>query len=463
MNHDPLSFRRRLSHRILGVLGATSIAACTSGGGPAAVAGTGGSAAHAGSGGMRSTGMTSTGMTTGAGGMDGGRLDAGTGGGAGGGVGSGGAGGSGGGAIVPAAMECFDWPPDGGYPTDSDGGPDASPMLPFDAGPPTSDCPTNTALVIYEISAITCPGGSGWDPSKVLNGPTRNAENQCCYAVDLRLCVNGGRPYLVDNRARVSALVRGERGWAEGAAPSLDGLGADERASLAEAWGADGLQEHASVASFSRFALALLAAGAPADLIACAHQAALDEIQHARLCFALASAYAGEDVAPGPFPLGGEVRVGARLAEVAASTVVEGCVGETVAAVVAAEQLARATDPAVRAALEQIAAEEARHAELAWRTVAWAVRTGGSEVRAAVAQAFLDALGAGVDAPTVAGGPSRAVQAHGRLDAAALARAVASAKAEIVAPAVRALLSSGQTLEGGQLAGVQATLYARCP
>ena len=56
-------------------------------------------------------------------------------------------------------------------------------------------------------------------------------------------------------------------------------------------------------------------------------------------------AYAGEEVAPGPFPLGGEVHVAASLAELAASTVKEGCVGETVAAVVAAEQLARATDP----------------------------------------------------------------------------------------------------------------------
>src|SRR6202042_477762 len=126
--------------------------------------------------------------------------------------------------------------------------------------------------------------------------------------------------------------------------------------------------------------VALLAAGAPADLVALAHSAALDEIQHARLCFALASAYAGEEIAPGPFPLGSEVRVGADLKSLAASTFAEGCVGETVAAVVASAQLAQATDPAVRAALAEIAADEARHAELAWRTVAWAVQTGGIEV-----------------------------------------------------------------------------------
>ena len=177
--------------------------------------------------------------------------------------------------------------------------------------------------------------------------------------------------------------------------------------------------------------------------MALAHRAALDEIEHARLSFALASGYAGEAVAPGPFPLGGEIHVGPRLADLAASTVREGCVGETLAAVVAAEQLARATDPAVRAALARIAEDEARHAELAWKTVAWAVREGGGEVRAAVEQAFRAALGGGV-APAVVGAASSAsLEAHGRLDAATLARMAAVAKAEIVAPSAAALLGCG--------------------
>ena len=49
----------------------------------------------------------------------------------------------------------------------------------------------------------------------------------------------------------------------------------------------------------------------------------------------------------------------------------EGCVGETVAALEAREALDHATDPEVRAALERIAADEQRHAELAWRVVSW--------------------------------------------------------------------------------------------
>ncbi len=82
----------------------------------------------------------------------------------------------------------------------------------------------------------------------------------------------------------------------------------------------------------------------------------------------------------------------ASLARLAVSTLKEGCIGETVAAVIAAEQLARATDPAVRAALAGIAADEARHAELAWRTVAWAMDTGGPAVREAVDAALRAAL-----------------------------------------------------------------------
>ena len=41
-----------------------------------------------------------------------------------------------------------------------------------------------------------------------------------------------------------------------------------------------------------------------------------------------------------------------------------------------------------RDAATQIADDEARHAELAWRFVAWAIATGGKATRALVAQAF---------------------------------------------------------------------------
>jgi hypothetical protein len=442
--HDALLFRHRLSLHILSVLGAASLAACTGGGsGRSGLTGTTGAGSASGHGG--SNAKTATATTASTGGMGGGLLDAGSGGG-----GGGGSGGSGGATGAVIAQQCFDWPPDGGVAVASDAGEDAAvATLPYDAGPLVEGCPTDAQLVIYEISLSTCPGGTGWDPYMVLTPPMLNASNQCCYTVDLRVCFNGGRPYLVDDSARVAALVRGGGGWAEGAVPgddgapkppALDGLEPEARAALAGAWAEDGLREHASVASFSRFALDLLAMGAPAALVELAQRAALDEIRHSRLCFALASAYAGEALGPGPFPLGAGVRLATCLTELAASTVKEGCVGETVAAVMASEQLARATDPAVRAVLARIAADEARHAELAWRAVAWAMSAGGEEVRAVVAQAFAEAA-SGLDVGGVAE-EERALEAHGRLGWATAVGVAASALAEVVKPCAATLLAT---------------------
>jgi hypothetical protein len=77
------------------------------------------------------------------------------------------------------------------------------------------------------------------------------------------------------------------------------------------------LLEHASVASFARFSLQLMAAGAPASLVEAAHRAALDEIEHARLTFRLASRYEGRALGPGPLPVDGSVAVDASLASLA--------------------------------------------------------------------------------------------------------------------------------------------------
>src|SRR5262249_11520276 len=148
------------------------------------------------------------------------------------------------------------------------------------------------------------------------------------------------------------------------------GLTPEERATLAAAYCADGRAEHASVASFARISLELLALGAPAALIAAAHWAAVDEIEHARLCFALASRYAGEPLGPGPLDVEGALPR-TRIEDAAVAAVVEGCVGETEAAALASAQLAGATDRAVRAALARIAADEADHAALAWSFVGW--------------------------------------------------------------------------------------------
>jgi hypothetical protein len=167
----------------------------------------------------------------------------------------------------------------------------------------------------------------------------------------------------------------------------LAGLSPAERSAQSDKWLNDARFEHASIASFARFCLDLLAFGAPPELVERAQRAMGDELAHARACFALASAYAGRALGPGRLELAG-VEPSHSLAEAAASAVREGCVNETVAALTARQQADVTRDPVVRAVLERIASDEADHAELAFRFVAWALQTGDGAVHYAVQSAF---------------------------------------------------------------------------
>jgi hypothetical protein len=166
----------------------------------------------------------------------------------------------------------------------------------------------------------------------------------------------------------------------------------DEAAADASAhaeWAQRGLSEHASVASFARFSLQLMGFGAPAELLEGSAQAQLDEIRHAKLAFSAATAFGGTqaDMRPGAFPAH-TVQVGGDMPSVAAALVLEGCVGETLAAFRASVELSKTTHPAAIAALTEVAVDEARHAGLAWRALRWIVQEGGPSVH----QASLDAL-----------------------------------------------------------------------
>jgi hypothetical protein len=274
-----------------------------------------------------------------------------------------------------------------------------------------------------------------------VDGPGVYADGQCCYpATAPGNCP--GRPFVVDAvalRAPVRAVAASP--WSAPISPRVEGLSTELRAALAAAWTRDAQLEHASVASFARFALELMAVGAPAELVAATHQAALDEIQHARLCFGLASAYSGGGIEPAELPIGERLDIRRDLASVAAAAVREGCIGETLAAMLACEQLASATDPCVRAVLSTIAADEGRHAELAWRAVAWAIRVGGPTVAESVRAAFDEALAAAVgdDSPMA---PERDLRLHGQVGAASRKAASRRAVNELIAPAAAALLVS---------------------
>jgi hypothetical protein len=260
----------------------------------------------------------------------------------------------------------------------------------------------------------------------------------CCYDMP-RVCVppNVGRLLRVKNRAIVAGTE--ERGdWRAAERVDASALTEDDRIFLASHWRTCAQGEHASIASFSRVALQMMALGAPADLLAGVHAAALDEVEHARACFAIASSYSGFDEGPGALPVDALAVRPLELEQIASETFLDACVGETVGTVVARAAAERARDASVRATLERIASDEERHAELAWRTLAWAVRAGGARVQRALIEALLK-----IDetlAP-IAARPAH-LSAHGVLPADQEDCVRRRAIEEVVVPCLRALIES---------------------
>ncbi len=293
----------------------------------------------------------------------------------------------------------------------------------------------------YTVNAVTGPGTIEmvdvlWD--------TGDAVPQCCFPTleaeeAIPSCVVG-RPYL-DQGVIKTAPAAPHAGWARGRRPDVRRLTKGQRKVLAHAWTEDALIEHASVAAFARTTLELMAVGAPADLLAAVQAAAADEVRHARLSFALAERYGAAAVSPGRFQLGASVVIETDLARLAASTFREGCVGETVVSLLSARAAAAATDPAAKALLTLVAQDEARHAELAWRTLSWLLRAGGTAAFAAVEAEVAHLLQRGVRLTQITTGADDAVlAAHGRIRPAAAMRARDQAVEEVILPCVRALL-----------------------
>jgi hypothetical protein len=278
-----------------------------------------------------------------------------------------------------------------------------------------------------------------YDPNDTAadTGWTSDPMTRCCYeaAFEVGESCSIGRPLVVDGQA-VSARRAARGDWCGALLPDVSGLDPAARARLAAAWTQAALLEHASVPAFARVLLDLVALGAPSELVARTTAALADEVSHARACFALASAYAGHPVGPGP--LGVPTRPAPTLAQLAVETFREGCVGETLAVGLAAAQLRVATDPAVRVVLQAIVRDEAEHAALAWDIVRWAIDVGGDEVRQGVAAALAsvdaDELGADLrPAPTGAA-------AHGISDPATTREALRGIYREVIAPSAADLL-----------------------
>jgi hypothetical protein len=189
-----------------------------------------------------------------------------------------------------------------------------------------------------------------------------------------------GRPLRVRGQWVITGVAAAAEpgGWTEPLA--LAPVPEAARRVLAEVWTVEARAEHAAVAAFSKLALELMALGAPPDLVARANRSAIQEIEHARLCFAVASAYAGRALEPAPLPeaLAGDTPDLSRLAR---ESLLDGCLREGLASHVAEMGAASARDPAIVHVLRVQAKEEAQHAAFSWSIVEWAVARGGESLR----------------------------------------------------------------------------------
>jgi hypothetical protein len=282
----------------------------------------------------------------------------------------------------------------------------------------------------------------------------KRAENSpadaCCY--HWVMPCPGGRPLFEGDAARVAPLRAGAE-WARGAISTPAAMRATQsararalpaplRARVAEAWLADALAEHASIAAFARATAELMAVGAPPDLLTAHVHAAADEVRHAERCFALAARYAGSPSAPGPLPAA--MPRGSGLTGLARDTFLEGCVGETIASLSVARALAGCLDAEVAAVLRGIGDDEERHAALAWRTLSWTLAEGGAPVAESLRRTWhelraKDAAAAVVTPDTAE--DSSMLAAHGRLDRSAERRVRADALESIIAPTLMAVLA----------------------
>ena len=264
---------------------------------------------------------------------------------------------------------------------------------------------------------------------------TRTCSNEVCVT---------GRPLCVAGAERVAAPIR-RNDWRAVLTSESEPLSAAARRLAAEAWTRAALTEHASIATFARFVLELSAFGSPPELIERAIAAQRDELGHAREAFELASRFAGHGVGPGPLDVNGCLAAFSLEGSVEAA-VLEGCAGETLAALEAEAALAGCHDAGVHAALTRVRREEAEHAELAFRFVAWAL---AQDARlAAVVECALQHVVATTRSER-SSAPERSPHAAellcvGILSDTARQELRAHGVSEVVAPCVRALLAAAR-------------------
>ena len=246
-------------------------------------------------------------------------------------------------------------------------------------------------------------------------------------------CVPGRPLRRGDGRAPVS----GGRTATLIAPQPQEGTALAQRAALQQRAGQEWMRractEWASVPAFRELAEQLDAVGAPWALSARARDAAADELRHAVLSAELSGALAGALTVELDPPLATTRRAatgGEALARLAFESWQDGCLGEGAAAALADRESNAAAPGIIARAQRSIAADEARHAELAWDILEWLLRAEPAPARALLERAAGGALASQPAANTSGGADDSGLRRFGLLDVAASASVVSGAAHE---------------------------------
>lgn len=229
-----------------------------------------------------------------------------------------------------------------------------------------------TGMPVYDIAS---------DCELIIDAPTTEDPEEIVGA----LSCEGLTDYLCEGRRPLGHV---EQGGADGLAGYLAGA-----AHL----------EAASVLAFDELAGQLTRWGAPEALISRCRQAAEQERAHASAVGALATARGATPLTPAREAAPDD------LFTAALHNAVEGCVGETWAALLAGWKAGHASTEELRRVYASLAADEASHAELAWDLHAWMLSRLDEAQRDAVNGAQRRALSR---LPEVAARQSRALPAE---------------------------------------------------
>ena len=347
----------------------------------------------------------------------------------------------------PMPSECFDDPPPPPKPG-CDGMIGPGQVVGHLCIPKAGDalCDTVSSEDVLD-EAQSCLGCGGFADA-VACGPEA-AGGSCCYWVVYspgQSCP--GRPFTVEGQCRVPKVVHRDD-WADAIDLPVDGVAPEIREVLATAWSDEGCYEAASVGSFARFVLELVGQGAPPSLIADAQRALGEEVGHARAFFGLASVYGGRSVGPSQLDVSNAIDGSADALVVAKRLASEGCIAESISALQLAVAASRAEDPGLRERLLAIAEQELRHAELAWRALAWMLRRGDDRMRQSIATVFANATDFVPKATSAADAlPAQVLHRAGRLTFDERYMLAERALQSIIAPAVDRLLARWTTTAG---------------